>query len=86
MPILHVRNVPERLYERLQKLAASRHRSVSAEVITMLETFVTESVTEEERRTEQHRLLADIFEHRYTYPEGTIVPDSADLLREDRER
>ena len=37
MAILHVRNVPPELYERLKQLAAEQHRSLSAEVIDILE-------------------------------------------------
>jgi len=37
MAILHVRNVPPELYERLKVLAAAQHRSLSAEVIDILE-------------------------------------------------
>ena len=37
MAILHVRNVPPELYERLRLLAAEHHRSLSAEVIDILE-------------------------------------------------
>jgi plasmid stability protein len=37
MAILHVRNVPDDLYERLKERAATEHRSLSAEVIALLE-------------------------------------------------
>ncbi len=36
MPTLHVRNVPEKLYKRIQKLAKAENRSVTAEVIQLL--------------------------------------------------
>jgi len=36
MPTLHIRNVPDDLYERLQSLAQAKHRSLSAEVIRLL--------------------------------------------------
>jgi plasmid stability protein len=37
MAILHIRNVPDDLYERLRLRAAAHHRSLSAEVIEILE-------------------------------------------------
>ena len=36
MATLHVRNVPEKLYKRIQKLAEEENRSVTAEVIQLL--------------------------------------------------
>ena len=43
MAILHVRNVPEPLYEQLQARAEAQRRSLSAEVITLLEWAIEES-------------------------------------------
>jgi plasmid stability protein len=40
MPILHVRNVPESLYLTLQQRARSQGRSLSSEVIILLEDAV----------------------------------------------
>ena len=37
MSILHVRNVPENLYLRLKERADTQRRSLSAEVVTLLE-------------------------------------------------
>jgi plasmid stability protein len=37
MAILHVRGVPDELYEQLREQAAVEHRSLSSEVITLLE-------------------------------------------------
>jgi plasmid stability protein len=37
MPTLHVRNVPEPLYERIRACAESEKMSISAEVINLLE-------------------------------------------------
>jgi plasmid stability protein len=51
MAMLHIRNVPETLYQRLQNLAAQERRSLNAQVITLLSRSVEEgsgksSVTE----------------------------------------
>ena len=80
MNTLHVRSVPESLYQRLQELAHSRNRSLSAQVVTML----SRAVEEEEHLGEQAQLLASIRRRRFTPPSGS--PDSLELLREDRER
>jgi antitoxin FitA len=80
MATLHVRSVPEDLYERIQNLARSRSRSLSAEVITLL----YQALEEEESRKRQGKLLADIRRRRFALPAG--APDSAELLREDRRR
>ncbi len=36
MPTLHVRNVPREIYKRIQKLAEEKSRSLTAEVIQLL--------------------------------------------------
>ena len=80
MNTLHVRSVPDNLYQRLQQLARSRNRSLSAQVITLL----ARAVEEEERQREQAGLLDSIRRRRFKPP--TDAPDSLDLLREDRNR
>lgn len=37
MPTLTVRNIPQDLYDRIRKRAAERRRSISAEVVTLIE-------------------------------------------------
>jgi plasmid stability protein len=37
MSILHVRNVPDELYERIRQRARAQNRSISAEVIVLLD-------------------------------------------------
>jgi len=80
MPTLHVRNVPKDLHERIQALAQSRNRSMSAQVLNML----SSAVEEEELRQSRSRILSSVRSRRFTYARD--VPDSAALLREDRER
>jgi plasmid stability protein len=80
MATLHVRSVPEDLYERLQKLAQTQNRSLSAQVITLL----SQALQEEESRKRQSKLLADIRRRRVVLPSN--APDSVELLREDRRR
>jgi plasmid stability protein len=80
MPILHVRNVPDELYTRLQRRAESQRRSLSAEVITLLEWAV-----EEAERVSQVT-LASIRRRRSFNPAALGAPDSTTLLRQDRDR
>jgi plasmid stability protein len=80
MNTLHVRSVPDDLYLRLQKLALAQSRSLSAQVITLLE----QAVEIEERRRQRARALASIQRRRFKAP--TKAPSTLELLREDRAR
>ena len=80
MPTLHVRNVPETLYDRLRQRAQERNRSISAEVVMLLDSALEES---EDTQTE---LLDSIRRRRFFNPAAAGAPDSTTLLREDRER
>jgi len=80
MPILHVRNVPNDLHKRLKERADAQRRSLSAEVITLLEWAVEET----ERISASP--LASIRQRRFFAPEAVGAPNSTTLLREDRER
>jgi len=80
MPILHVRNVPEKLYDRIKQQAAERNRSISAQVITMLERAV------EQPLRSQSEILEGIQRRRFFHPVTSGASDSTTLLREDRSR
>jgi plasmid stability protein len=80
MPILHVRNVPKRTYARLRREATSRQKSLSAEVVDLLE----HALREREECAEHGRVLCRIRRRRFVPPPAT--PSSLDLLREDRAR
>jgi plasmid stability protein len=80
MNTLHVRSVPDALYKRLQQLANARNRSLSAQVITMLE----QAVENEERRKKQAKVLTSIQRRRFKAPKN--APSTLELLREDRGR
>jgi plasmid stability protein len=80
MQTLHVRSVPDELYERLRALAHAKQRSLSAQVILLLD----RALEEENRRPEQAQILADIRRRRFTPP--STAPDPTEMLREDRER
>lgn len=80
MQTLHVRSVPEDLYKDLRNLAQQSQRSLSAQVILMLD----RALTEERQRTEQTQILAEVRRRRFIPPAD--APDSVKLLRQDRER
>jgi len=80
MSILHVRNVPEELYARLQQRAERQRRSLSAEVIMLLDWAITEI----DRSSDA--ALTSIRSRRFYEPAAAGVPDSTVLLREDREQ
>jgi plasmid stability protein len=46
MPVLHVRNVPEDLYEAIRHQADIQKRSISQQVIYLLERVILEDRTE----------------------------------------
>jgi plasmid stability protein len=80
MNTLHVRSIPEDLYQRLQRLAQKRNRSLSAQVVVMLE----QAVEEEERQKDQVQALSSIRRRRFT--PSAQSPSSLDMLRTDRKR
>jgi plasmid stability protein len=80
MAILHVRKVPDDLYERLRARAAAHRRSLSAEVIALLEQELGQP------RRPVRELLNEIDRLRKQYPLPPGAPDVVDLLREDRAR
>jgi plasmid stability protein len=80
MAILHVRHVPDELYAKLQRRADAQRRSLSAEVISLLDWAIEE--TERDPAT----TLAAIRARRFYAPAAAGAPDSVTLLREDRAR
>ncbi|GMU24916.1 MAG: hypothetical protein AMXMBFR13_49870 [Phycisphaerae bacterium] len=82
MAILHVRDVPDELYERVRKLAQAKNRSLSAQVNTLL----ARAVADQEHRQSQAKLLAEARRLRESIKWDPSFPDSTTLLREDRER
>ena len=82
MATLHVRNVPEKLYKRIQKLAEEENRSVTAEVIQLLNQGL--------QTREARRGAVEVIERIRQRAQKIELPrgwkDSAELLREDRSR
>jgi plasmid stability protein len=80
MSILHVRNVPDELYAQLQRRAETQRRSLSAEVISLLD-WALKEVDRASATT-----LSSIRGRRFFEPASVGAPDSTTLLREDRGR
>ncbi len=88
MATLYVRNLPDDLYAKLQELAASQHRSINAQVITLLEQVLTTQAeeTEEQKRENVPKVLEEIRQRRENRRTDIEWLDSTAMIREDRDR
>ena len=82
MAILHVRDFPLELHKRLKQRAADHRRSLSAEVVKLLEWAVHEA----DRSAAIEASLTAIRARRSFDPAKVGAPDSTRVLREDRDR
>ena len=80
MATLHVRNIPDGLHERLRDLAERENRSLSAEVVSLLDA----AVRQHEARARSGAILRRARRRRIKLPPGS--PTAEELIREDRER
>ena len=80
MPTLHVRNVPEALYCRIREQAQANQRSISAEVVFLLDRILSESWRP------QNEVLTTIRRRRFFRPAAVRAPGTTELLRQDRDR
>jgi plasmid stability protein len=81
MATLHVRNVPEDLYERLRRRAQEEGRSINAETIELLRPALAER-----DRVSIEELLAQAERFRATQTPDPDAPTAVEMIREDRER
>jgi plasmid stability protein len=81
MPTLHVRSFPEELCTHLKQRAQMHQRSLSAEVIALLEWAL-----EEAEHASEALPVESIRRRRFFDPASAGAPDSTSLLRADRER
>jgi len=82
MPTLYVRDFPEDLHRKVRSLADKRRRSVSAEVIVLIDEAIKFEAIHEERA----EALDRIANRRRSYTGPPHTTDSLTLLREDRSR
>ncbi|HIE44431.1 MAG TPA: Arc family DNA-binding protein [Candidatus Omnitrophica bacterium] len=80
MPTLHVRSVPDELYEALKKRALAEGRSISSEAIFILERELKKPYKSVEE------LLMKIKETRKRYKPAKRMDSAEKLIREDRRR
>jgi plasmid stability protein len=78
MATLYVKDVPDDLYARLVRRAEMHRRSVSAEVVALLDWTLVHI----DRSPDA--VLSSILRRRRFAPDRVGAPDSASLLREDR--
>lgn len=76
------------MYAKLQELAASQHRSINAQVITLLEQALkTEAQQiEDQKRQNVLKVLIESRDRCRLNPADFGLPDSTELIREDRDR
>ena len=79
MATLHIRRFPDTLYRRLAKFAQQDRRSLSAEVVVLLEREMSKPLTS------QSDVLDALTRWRFRTSRRTI-PSSLELLRADRQR
>jgi plasmid stability protein len=81
MATLHVRNVPDELYERLRRRAREDGRSINAEAIELLRPALADRAG---------KSIGEMLEHAETlragHTRGPGATSVTELIREDRER
>lgn len=86
MATLHLQNVPNGMYARLQQLAKAQNRSISAIALAMLESVLpASSQPPEEMSVSTTDILAEIRRRRRVRPADKGLADSTTLIREDRD-
>jgi plasmid stability protein len=87
MSTLHVRDVPDDLYDKIKQAAAQENRSISAQVIELLQLALAQT----EAANQQGKVLREIHRRRLKYETGASTsdkqyPDAVQLIREGRDR
>lgn len=78
VPTLHIRNLPEPVYDKLKRRAAENHRSLNAEVLELLS-----SEFEEERR--EGEITRRLRELAYEINLPADAPKPEEIIREMRD-
>ena len=81
MPTLQVRELPEDVYRRLQRLAESENRSLAQETIVLLRKALEIDTTHQQRR----KAVLDTLRHIDTIDTRDLPPPE-EIIREDRDR
>ena len=80
MPLLQVRDCPDKLYLELKNRAAHEHRSVAQQTVVALENYLGLADSAETRRARRSRALANLQSHPLP---GDLDPVA--IVREDRD-
>ena len=83
MPNLYVRNIPDELYDALRERARKNHRTIRAEVLTILEQNVPTARELRKRRNAVRRLPRLSSK---PSPRAGPFPTAEEMVREDRSR
>jgi plasmid stability protein len=75
MPTLYVREIPDKVYAQVRRIAQAQGRSLSAYVVMVLE----QAIEDEKVRRRSSRALANIRRRRRPLPPG--APDSVEMIR-----
>lgn len=99
MATLNIDNLPDELLTQIQQLAKENNRTVTEQAIALLQQSLNKpqdklkflispetDPTWEERRKAVPQVLKDIRSRRHVNPTDFGLPDSTELIREDRER
>ncbi|MFB2877199.1 FitA-like ribbon-helix-helix domain-containing protein [Floridanema aerugineum] len=99
MATLTIENLPDDLMAQLQQLASQNNQTINEQIINLLKEAIQKpqlplkflispetDPTWEERRKAVPQILADLDKRRRLNPADFGLPDSTELIREDRER
>jgi metal-responsive CopG/Arc/MetJ family transcriptional regulator len=84
----NVITLPDQLYQELQKLAESENDSIDSQVVTLLQKALQEKQqqTETQRRQNVLKVIEESRNRRCLNPADFGLPDSTEMIREDRDR
>ena len=84
----NVITLPDQLYQQLQKLAESENDSIESQVVTLLQKALQEKQQQTETQPRQNvlKVLEESRNRRRLNPADFGLPDSTEMIREDRDR
>ncbi|MFM2062608.1 MAG: hypothetical protein RLZZ507_2278 [Cyanobacteriota bacterium] len=88
MTTLNTINLPDELYQELQALAQAENDSIESQVVVLLQKAlqIKKQQTEVERRNNVLQALEESRNRRRLNPADFGLPDSTEMIREDRDR
>lgn len=91
MATLHVENIPDDLYAKLQQLAKSQNSTIDTEVVNLLQSALPKEIQQPQTKVGKSakELLIEITQRREQRQQRNLDrewPDSTTLIREDRDR